>query len=73
MTQVQVGKTVKFRDDHRSLKLSGVTGKVIGIRMLNTDDTRDLLCTVEWYDHISDAFDWDLEVVENIDNPNQTS
>ena len=70
MTQVQVGKTVKFRGDHR---LGRITGKVIGIRMLNTDDTRDLLCTVEWYDHISDAFDWDLEVVENIDNPNQTS
>ena len=70
MTQVQVGKTVKFRGDHR---LGRITGKVIGIRMLNTDDTRDLLCTVEWYDHISDAFDWDLEVVENIDNPDQTS
>jgi hypothetical protein len=70
MTQIQVGKTVKFRGDHR---LGRITGKVIGIRMLNTDDTRDLLCTVEWYDHISDAFDWDLEVVENIDNPNQTS
>ena len=70
MTQIQVGNTVKFRGDHR---LGRITGKVIGIRMLNTDDTRDLLCTVEWYDHISDAFDWDLEVVENIDNPNQTS
>ena len=70
MTQIQVGKTVKFRGDHR---LGRTTGKVIGIRMLNTDDTRDLLCTVEWYDHISDAFDWDLEVVENIDNPDQTS
>lgn len=70
MTQIQVGKTVKFRDDHR---LGRVTGKVIGIRMLNTDDTRDLLCTVEWYNHVSDVYDWDLEVVENIDNPNQTS
>ena len=70
MTQIQVGKTVKFRGDHRSGR---ITGKGIGIRMLNTDDTRDLLCTVEWYDHISDAFDWDLEVVENIDNPDQTS
>ena len=73
MTQIQVGKTVKFRGDPNRGVGERVTGKVIGIRMLNTDDTRDLLCTVEWYDHISDAFDWDLEVVENIDNPNQTS
>ena len=72
---IQVGKSVRFRHlegqppPHRKNDV----GRVIGIRMLNTDDTRDLLCTVEWYDHISDAFDWDLEVVENIDNPNQTS
>ena len=70
---MQVGKTVKFRDDHRSLKLSGVTGKVIGVRMLNAEDTKDLLCTVEWHDYISDAFDFELEVVENIDSPDQTS
>ena len=72
---IQVGKSVRFRHlegqppPHRKNDV----GRVIGIRMLNTDDTRDLLCTVEWCDHISDAFDWDLEVVENIDNPNQTS
>jgi len=72
---IQVGKSVRFRHlegqppPHRKNDV----GRVIGIRMLNTDDTRDLLCTVEWYDHISDAFDWDLEVVENIDNPDQTS
>ena len=73
MTQIQVGKTVKFKGDHRSLKFSGVTGKVIGIRMINAEDTKDLLCTVEWCDHISDAFDFDLEVVENLDSHNQTS
>jgi len=70
---IQVGKTVKFRDDPKYGVEERVTGKVIGIRMLNADDTKDLLCTVEWYDHISDAFDFDLEVIENIDNPNQTS
>ncbi len=70
MTQIQVGKTVKFKGDHR---LGRITGKVIGMRMLNAEDTKDLLCTVEWYDHISDAFDFDLEVVENLDSHNQTS
>ena len=73
MTQIQVGKTVKYRDDPKYGVEERVTGKVIGIRMLNTDDTRDLLCTVEWYNYVSDVYDWDLEVVENIDNPNQTS
>jgi len=75
MTQIQVGKTVKFRDDPKYGVDERVTGKVIGIRMLNTDDTRDLLCTVEWYKgrDVSDVFDWDLEIVENIDSPFQTS
>lgn len=74
---IQVGKTVRFRQavgqppPHRKNDV----GKVIGVRMLNTDDTRDVLCTVEWNKgkDVSDVFDWDLEVVENIDNPNRTS
>tara|TARA_B100000900_G_C20524952_1_gene693787 strand:- start:333 stop:566 length:234 start_codon:yes stop_codon:yes gene_type:complete len=77
MGMIQVGKSVRFRHlegqppPHRKNDV----GRVIGIRMLNTDDTRDLLCTVEWYKgrDVSDVFDWDLEIVENIDSPFQTS
>ena len=73
---MNVGDLVKFREgvylipSFRGLGL----GKIVGVRMLNADDTRDLLCTVKWSDHTDDVWDHDLEVVEkNIDNPSQTS
>ena len=69
---IQVGKTVRYFNQ-ATLEYEGDFGKVIGVRMLNAEDTKDLLCTVEWPDCVSDAFDFELEVVENIDNPNQTS
>ena len=75
---MNVGDLVKFREgvylipSFRGLGL----GKIVGVRMLNAADTRDLLCTVKWrgHDRTCDVWDHDLEVVEkNIDNPNQTS
>ena len=45
-------------------------GTVKGMRMVNGDD---ILCTVEWDDCITEAWDYELKVVEkNIDNPNRT-
>jgi len=68
---MQVGNTVRYFN-YATLEYEGdFVGTVIGVRMLNADDTKDLLCTVEWPDCISDAFDFELKVVEkNIDNPN---
>ena len=64
---MQVGNTVRYFNQ-ATLEYEGDFGKVIGVRMLNAEDTKDLLCTV-----VSDAFDFELEVVENIDNQSTTS
>ena len=71
---MNVGYLVKYKGSDHLPRGSVMVGKIIGVRMLNADDTRDLLCTVKWSDHTDDVWDHDLEVVEkNIDNPNQTS
>ena len=69
---MQVGNTVRYFNQ-ATLEYEGDFGKVIGVRMLNAEDTKDLLCTVEWPDCVSDAFDFELAVVENIDNQSTTS
>tara|TARA_R100001443_G_scaffold115874_1_gene134720 strand:- start:73 stop:294 length:222 start_codon:yes stop_codon:yes gene_type:complete len=73
---MNVGDLVKYKDAVDLPRESVMVGKIIGVRMLNADDTRDLLCTVKWrfHDRTCDVWDHDLEVVEkNIDNPDQTS
>ena len=73
---MNVGYIVKYKDSDHLPRGSVMVGKIIGVRMLNADDTRDLLCTVKWrgHDRTCDVWDHDLEVVEkNIDNRNQTS
>ncbi len=73
---MNVGYLVKYKDAVDLPRESVMVGKIIGVRMLNADDTRDLLCTVKWrgHDRTCDVWDHDLEVVEkNIDNPSQTS
>jgi|TARA_R110000824_G_scaffold281259_3_gene469574 hypothetical protein len=64
---LRLGSVVKSQ---YSGELERGVGTVKGMRMVNGDD---ILCTVEWDDCITEAWDYELKVVEkNIDNPNRT-
>tara|TARA_R100000908_G_scaffold58351_1_gene34448 strand:+ start:1422 stop:1688 length:267 start_codon:yes stop_codon:yes gene_type:complete len=68
---MQVGNTVRYFNE-TTQELEEDFGVIIGVRMVNPTDTEDILCTVRWANLISEAWEWELRVVENIDDPSRT-
>ena len=70
---MNVGYIVKYKDSDHLPRGSVMVGKIIGVRMLNADDTRDLLCTVKWRGHDRTCDVWDQIIHSSPQVQSQTS